>query len=615
MKTLSLTASTFLAILLLTSCDRNEYQPVLADQVFHIAENSKTGTIVGKVEATDLDDQSSLSFEIIGGNTENAFSLESSSGTMKVGNPSVLDFEKIQKFNLQVVVSDNHPNEPLESEARITVQLIDMNEFAPVVEDQIFSVNERSKSGTPIGTVNASDPDGEQQFTFKIESGNEDQAVQLDTLTGEITIHDSAWFDYSVHQELICMISVCDNDSLQPLTSFALVTIDVLDVPLATVDIVGYVQKGPYILGSTITVSELNADLQPTGRVFSTQIADNSGRYELPKVELESGFLHLKAEGFYFNERSGGISEAQLTLHSLVDITNKESFNINILSHLEKDRISELMNTGMSFASAKQQAKEEILGIFGFVSVDQLLSEQMDISSTGEDNAILLATSLIIQGDRTTGEFSELLSQISLDLKSDGTIDRESIGTKLINGINYANLGNIRDNIEQRYNELTVEYEISDFEKYINQFINQTDFVATNQFIFPESGTYGTNILHESVTEVEDKSLNDRYYSMVVEVPEGRSLTIKVIHSCFYAWGSLINMTNYHEQEPIQFSSFTTTSSGLCDAKISFRYDYEIAAHNTKILEYYADGDSEPYYTKEVEVLIDHVPVDSTSFK
>lgn len=87
------------------------------------------------------------------------------------------------------------------------------------------------------------------------------------------------------------------------------------------VDFTGYVQKGPFIAGSSITISELSSDLQPTGRVFFTQIDNNTGKFELPNVELESRFVNLKADGFYFNERTGELSEAQLTLHSLVDIT------------------------------------------------------------------------------------------------------------------------------------------------------------------------------------------------------------------------------------------------------------------------------------------------------
>jgi hypothetical protein len=612
---LSLFFSTLILAIFLPSCDRNDHQPEISDQVFYLDENSKAGTFVGKVEARDLDEQQSLSFEIIEGNSANTFTLDEKSGNLLVNNPAALDFEQIQKIELQVLVSDNHPDDPKESSARITVFLINLNEYAPVIEEQSFSVNENSPTGTFIGKIVATDPDSGQSLSFRIESGNGDQAVQLDSLSGELTVKDATWFNYNLHQELTCMVSVCDNDNVKPFRSYALITIEVVDVASITIDVSGYVQKGPFILGSSITISELNNDLQPTGRVFSTQISDNTGKYNLPSVELASPYILLKADGFYFNERNGELSEAQLTLHSLVDITDMESFNINVISHLEKDRIIELMKGGMEFNEAKLQSKNEILGIFGFVSVDQLQSEEMDIAHTGEDNAMLLAASLILQGFRTTGEFSEIMSQIILDFKEDGTLDNPSIGSELINGINTANLQNIRQFIEQRYDGFGITYEIPDFEKYINQFITQTSFVATNQLVFPAYGTYGLNVLCTDVTQVEHHNLNDIYYSLAVEVPEGRSFMVKIIGGCLYAHGSLINMSNYFESEPIRFSTYSTTSSGLCDVKVEFLYNTEIPANNIKVLEYYADDNPEPFFIKEVEVMNDNVPIDSTLFK
>jgi len=379
------------------------------------------------------------------------------------------------------------------------------------------------------------------------------------------------------------------------------------------IDFAGYVQKGPFIAGSSITISELSSDLQPTGRVFPTQIDNNTGKFELPNVELESRYVQLKADGFYFNERTGELSEAQLTLYSLVDITDLESFNINVLSHFEKDRIVKLMEAGMEFTEAKREAKNDILGIFDFVSTEQLNSEQMDIASAGDDNAILLAVSIILQGDRPTSEFSELMSQIILDIREDGVLDKESLGSNLINGVNYADLQKIRVNTEERYDGFGIEYEIPDFEKYVSQFISNTSFLPTNQFIYPEQGTYGTNVLQHSLTEVEHHHLNDRIYSLAVEVPERRSLTVKIIGEGVHVAGSTeINMSIYRVIEPIRFTSFTTTSSGLCDVYVKFLYN---AGAPILTMEYYEDENTTPSFVKQVEILNDYVPVDSTLLK
>ena len=46
----------------------------------------------------------------------------------------------------------------------------------------------------------------------------------------------------------------------------------------------GYVQKGPYINGSSVVISELDGSLNQTGRVYSTVITGNSGAFEQKQI-------------------------------------------------------------------------------------------------------------------------------------------------------------------------------------------------------------------------------------------------------------------------------------------------------------------------------------------
>ena len=87
----------------------------------------------------------------------------------------------------------------------------------------------------------------------------------------------------------------------------------------------GYVQKGPYLNGTAITISELSSELEPTGKNFISQILDNKGTFEIKNIDLSSQYVELKADGFYFNEISNVSSTAQLTLFALSDLTNKTS--------------------------------------------------------------------------------------------------------------------------------------------------------------------------------------------------------------------------------------------------------------------------------------------------
>ena len=101
--------------------------------------------------------------------------------------------------------------------------------------------------------------------------------------------------------------------------------------PEQSVSIAGYVQKGPFINGTAITVSELNQKLVATGKNFTTQIIDNKGSFSLKDVKLQSAFVQLIAEGFYFDEVRGEKSAAQLTLFALADVSDASSVNVNLL--------------------------------------------------------------------------------------------------------------------------------------------------------------------------------------------------------------------------------------------------------------------------------------------
>ena len=100
----------------------------------------------------------------------------------------------------------------------------------------------------------------------------------------------------------------------------------------------GVVQKGPFISGTTILMNELNEELSQTGKIFTSAISNDLGFFEIKNIELNSSFVEFTASGFYFNEVEGAISNSQLTLTSLSDITDKNTININVLTYLEKKK-------------------------------------------------------------------------------------------------------------------------------------------------------------------------------------------------------------------------------------------------------------------------------------
>lgn len=272
----------------------------------------------------------------------------------------------------------------------------------------------------------------------------------------------------------------------------------------------GQAQKGPFNNGTAINVAELTNTLSPTGRNFSTAITDNTGRFAVANVELESPYVELRANGYYFNEVSNEISSGQLTLFALSNLTGKTSLNVNILTHLEKNRMVTLMSgdNPKTFAQAKLQAQEEVLAIFDYSRSNVPESELLDISQDGAANAKLLAMSAIIQGNQNVGQMSELLANISTDIASDGTLDDTNLRNTLIENSKNLDMAEVRSNLEARFTSLGITATIPDFESEINQFLKPP--VANDM----------------SASTGEDTPIN---ITLAGSDPEGESLTYTIL--------------------------------------------------------------------------------------
>lgn len=234
----------------------------------------------------------------------------------------------------------------------------------------------------------------------------------------------------------------------------------------------GYAQKGPFIMGTEVTLYELTTDLKQTGKTFAAAIEDPKGFFELRSVELASPYLRVSVSGNYYNEFTGAVSTEVLHLNALVDARDAAEVNINIITHIEAARVQHLVESGDTFSEAKGRAQREIFDVFSFPEKTVNASERLDISSAGDGNAMLLAASLIIQGNLNAADLTVFLSTISADLKTDGVIDQESIKAKLRSNANAiaSRLGSMRDQLISYYNTIGMNADVPSVEPYFAAF-------------------------------------------------------------------------------------------------------------------------------------------------
>ena len=126
-------------------------------------------------------------------------------------------------------------------------------------------------------------------------------------------------------------------------------------------EVAGVSQKGPFVTGSAVTVQELDGiTLKQTGKSFKGTIKSDKGDFAIKDINLESQYAILEASGYYRDEISGKKSAAPVTLRALTDLKDRKHVNINLLTHLEYERVMYLVTEKKkSIAEAKEQAEKE----------------------------------------------------------------------------------------------------------------------------------------------------------------------------------------------------------------------------------------------------------------
>ncbi len=369
----------------------------------------------------------------------------------------------------------------------------------------------------------------------------------------------------------------------------------------------GKVQKGPFVTGATVTVNELNESLGQTGMSFTTSISSNDGSFSLNNIEMESDLALLSCNGFYYNEVIGQLSSAQITLQAFADLTDEETVNINVLTHITKARIETLVGEGKSFADAKRQAEGEFQDFLGVTEHFNQGFEQMSIVSEGDFNAMLLAFSIILQKPSNDmmeiptlpAQLTLLMTNLSTDFADNGVVDDRSLVDKLINNISLQNQVYIRRRIQNYYSGLGLNVEIPDFESYITMF-QAAHQETVSEFVYPDEATPAPelgpggevpNILVKDVTQFD----GTQAFVVAAITPLWKTLKVKVTGDVRLDTGLNNGWTisNYNN------NSFTIVAQRQNALVSMLVYLIGDSKNGSATIEYYEDSDT-PTFTKQI---------------
>lgn len=146
--------------------DENDNIPEFQLQHYsaRVFENSSVGSKVLQLDAFDLDegDNAQLTYTIISGNGNVDFAVDAHTGLIKVNKN--LDYERKTFYNLKVQVNDNGSPSANFVTASVTIDIVDVNDNAPIFVDSPYSVQVLENLPpalllSPIAAIEAVDKD------------------------------------------------------------------------------------------------------------------------------------------------------------------------------------------------------------------------------------------------------------------------------------------------------------------------------------------------------------------------------------------------------------------------------------------------------------------------
>lgn len=261
--------------------DVNDVVPQINDDNFTIDENVTIGTLVGKIPAIDPDLVSPKTFTITAGNTGGAFAVDNEGNITVAG---TIDRDTLAQYTLTLNVDDTFGND----NATVVINVNDLNDTSPVVNDAVMAVDEDAAVNTVIGNVGATDVDLVSPLEYSIIGGNAGEAYSIDQ-SGNIILQGA--LDFEVQDSYALVVRVTDNVNAADTATVTVNLNDINDAPVfgetvlsvaensAAGTVVGSVQATDQdmdVIGYAITGGNQDGffAIDANGEITTTDVAD-----------------------------------------------------------------------------------------------------------------------------------------------------------------------------------------------------------------------------------------------------------------------------------------------------------------------------------------------------
>jgi VCBS repeat-containing protein len=169
---------------------------VASDWTPKLAENATAGTVISQLNSHDVDAGETLTWSLLD-NAGGRFTIDSSTGVLKVASSELLNFEQSQSHSVVALVTDAAG---LTRQETYTIQLTDIEENGVSLPADLNSAEDRVDENSPAGAstgiqVWAIDEDGTDNLVTYSLLDDAGGRFTIDTETGIVTVLDGSLLD------------------------------------------------------------------------------------------------------------------------------------------------------------------------------------------------------------------------------------------------------------------------------------------------------------------------------------------------------------------------------------------------------------------------------------
>jgi len=283
----------------------NDISPVVETATIPVSEAAAIGTVIYKLQPTDVDGDKVFSYSIE--NTNPVPFEVSPAGEIKV--KSVLDYENVKRYELKVGVSDGL----IKGTYLFTVNVQNENDqptFITITNDR---VSEKALNGTIIGSFLSEDVDGLDKMTYSLVAGSGDKDNAYFRVDGD-ALKLNQPVDYEKQKTYSIRVKAKDTDADHGETVIIIYAVNENDV-------------APVLKDAVVNIPE-NQNL---GTIFHTMVATDEDGASTFKYRFIDGNQEGK---FHLHEDKGEI-------RNLVNLDYESAKKTYVLEVLVSDGIQE----------------------------------------------------------------------------------------------------------------------------------------------------------------------------------------------------------------------------------------------------------------------------------